>query len=523
MKNITIFKRNGYVTSLLAVVMLLGTFSCKKGTFDINQTNPNSPTAVPPGTALAAALTGTANLIYLGAVGGNQDILNNWMGYWTQSGAYTPSNTYVLYQLTSSTGSGNWDVAYNNLSNYHALMTNVGTSSTNANYRAVSLIMTSFVFQRIVDLYGSAPYTTALIPNAQFSYKYDSGDVIYKAIAAKLDTAVALINANPNATALGTSDVMFQGNMAKWVKFANTLKLKILLRQTESSANGSLGSAAVQTALAGYTQASFLGAGEDASINPGYSNAADNQENPLYLDVVATANGSPGINQKYYRANKYSVDFYTNNNDPRLSALYYPNSNGVIQGRVYGSTLGTEANSVISAITAFGLDSKGNYNGPSVSAPIIPATESLFLQAEAIQRGYIAGDVTATFNSAVAESFRLYGVPNASAAATAYTSQVNTITNITASATPLATIITQKWAALNGIDPLESYSDYRRLGIPKVPISVYPGVTVTHIPFRFPYPLSELNYNGGNVPSGGNGTESLTAHIFWMPANADSF
>jgi len=81
----------------------------------------------------------------------------------------------------------------------------------------------------------------------------------------------------------------------------------------------------------------------------------------------------------------------------------------------------------------------------------------------------------------------------------------------------LTTIITQKWAALNGIDPLESFSDYRRLGIPAIPVSIYPGVTVSHIPYRLPYPTSELNFNGGNVPDGGTGTQSLTSKIFWMP------
>ena len=78
--------------------MLIGGFGCKKGTFDINSKNPNSPTSVPPNYALAASLNGTANLMFAG----NSDFPNNWMGYWTQSGGYTPSTTYVEYQLTSA-------------------------------------------------------------------------------------------------------------------------------------------------------------------------------------------------------------------------------------------------------------------------------------------------------------------------------------------------------------------------------------------------------------------------------------
>jgi hypothetical protein len=538
MKKITIFKRKVNIAVLTATVIFAGAAGCKKGTFDINNVNPNSPSSVPPQYTLTSALAGTANLMYSAVglnpnvstgtpIGGNQDIIDNWMGYWTQSGAYTPSNTYVLYQLTSGTGSGNWDAAYNNLSNYHSMITTAGTNGLYANYRAVGMIMTAFVYQRIVDLYNSAPYTGALVPNAQFSYKYDSGSTIYKAITAKLDSAVIIIKNNPSAAALGSNDVMFQGDMSMWTKFAATLKLKILMRQTASSANGSLGDAGVKAALNAnnpatglpYAQGDFLGAGQDGIINPGYSNAADNQENPLYLDVVATANGSPGTNQKYFRANSYAVDFYFTHNDPRVNVLYYPNNNGVVQGRAYGSTSGAEPNSLISAITAFGANSAGAFNGPSVGAPIIPAFESLFLQAEAIQRGYFVagGNVVATYNSAVAESFRLVGVPSAATAAATYTSQGDPFTNLTLASNYINTIITQKWAACNGIDPVESYSDYRRLGIPAIPISIYPGVTVTHIPYRLPYPTSELNYNAANVPDGGTGTESLTSKIFWMP------
>lgn len=213
MKTITIFKRKVNTALLFAVVVLAGVAGCKKGTFDINGVNPNAPSTVLPKYSLAAALSGTANLMYsgVGGIGGNQDMLNNWMGYWTQSGAYTPSNTYVLYQLNSSTASGNWDAAYNNLSNYHNLITSTSADPTLANYKAIGMMMSAFVFQRIVDLYNKAPYTTALVPNSTFSYKYDDGATIYKGSIANIDAAIALIKANASATSPGSYDVMFGG------------------------------------------------------------------------------------------------------------------------------------------------------------------------------------------------------------------------------------------------------------------------------------------------------------------------
>ncbi|MDR3694123.1 SusD/RagB family nutrient-binding outer membrane lipoprotein [Mucilaginibacter sp.] len=530
MKTITIFKRKVNIALLSAVVVLAGAAGCKKGTFDINGTNPNSPSTVLPKYSLSASLSGTANLMYsaIGTfnngstipVGGNQDMINNWMGYWTQSGAYTPSNTYVLYQLTSSTASGNWDAAYNNLSNYHTLITSTSADATLVNYRAIAMMMTAFVYQRIVDLYNKAPYTGALVANSTFSYKYDDGATIYKACIAKIDSAVALIKANPGATSPGGYDVMFGGDMSMWVKFGNTLKLKMLMRQTASSANGSLGDAGVAAALLNnpgnsgkpYTAADFLGAGEDATVNPGYSSAADNQENPLFIDVVTTSTNNPGYNEKYFRANAYGVSFYQNHNDPRLAMLYLPNNAGVIQGRVYGSTLGTEANSVISGLTGYGANASAKEG-----APIIPAFESLFLVAEAQQRGYIkTGSAAASYKAGVEESFRILG--SDAATADTYMAQNDAVANFTLASDPITAIITQKWAACNSLDPLESFSDWRRLNIPAtLPVSKYPGVTVTHIPYRLPYPTSELSYNSANVPDGGTGTEALSMGVFWMP------
>lgn len=377
------------------------------------------------------------------------------------------------------------------------------------------MIMNAFVFQRIVDLYGSAPYTTALTTNAQFSYPYDSGSSIYAKSIAKIDSAVTIISSAPT-TAInpGKYDVMFGGTMTKWLLFAKTLKLKMLMRQTQ---NG-LGDAGVKAALAGYTQTDFLPAGTDASVNPGYSSTSNAQENPFYYDLINDYVGNPGYYTLYYRANTYAVNFYKNHNDPRITAFYFPTTNtGTVVGRIYGSTA-TESNQAVSAIRGTGFTSTGTTKTSSQDAVLLPAFESLFLQAEAIQRGYIAGNVNTTYKSAVSESFRILGVTNYATAAETYTSQADALTNLSTSTNAIQTIIRQKWAACNTYDPLESYSDWRRLGYPAdLPVSTYPGNTATHIPYRLPYPVTETSYNSANVPAGGTAQDIFTAKIFWMP------
>jgi len=500
---ITIYKQIKAGLIFLISAGLLTTIGCKKGTFDINDTSPNAPSTVPPKYALSAALKNTASLM----LGGNGDFIGNWMGYWAQSGDYTPSTTYVLYQLTSDSYTPNWDAAYLNLENYK-LIENLGTSDpTLGNYKAAAMIMQSFVFQRIVDLYNNAPYTDALT-NTNFTPPYTDAADIYKNLVSRIDSAILLIdNPDPNAEAFDDYDVVYGGDMDLWKKFANTLKLKILLRQTETSG----GPAYIQSELSGLTTDDFLGAGEDAGINPGYSTAADNQLSPLYADIGYNASGAQAGNNIYFRANSYAVKFYYDNKDPRVNYFYEVKDDGLVHGRNYGSSL-LEHNTNISGVNGVGV-----IQDPGQDAVILPAFESLFLQAEAIQRTYLGGDASATYQDAVTESFRMLGVTDYDSAATVYTSQANNNTNFVTSSNKIQTLIIQKWAACNAFDPLESFSDWRRLKIPaNLPVSVYPGNTATHIPYRLEYPTSEHSYNAANVNSQGD-IDILNSKIFWMP------
>lgn len=521
MKTKTIFKRKVNLGLLFSAVIFTSIVGCQKGTFSVNDVNPNSPTAAPAKYTLSSALSGTANLVQ----GGNADVLENWMGYWTQSGGYTPSTTFVIYQITSSNYTGNFDNAYLNLVNYNLLIKTAGADPLQSNFKAIGMIMESYVYQRLVDLYNNVPYSQALSANATFSYKYDDPQAIYKALIAKCDSAVAILDVNikPGASAVvpDNYDIVFQGDMTKWRQFANTLKLKLLMRET---AKGTDSKASLATTVA----ADYLTV--DAAANPGYSNASDGQLNPFYFDVVANSQGSNGQNTPYWRANSYAVDFYHAHNDPRVNYIYAPSGKdavkytapdetATVKGRVYGSTNGLESNTIISAVLGTGFTSAGAQKGPSQASVLLPASESLFLQAEAAQRGYITySTAAALYQAAVTESFRFLGVIDYAAKATAYTAQADQLTKFSASTDKLNTILTQKWAAMNSVDPLESYSDWRRTGIPTtLPVSAYPGVTVTHIPWRFPYPVNETTLNSANVPSGGSASDLFTSKIFWMP------
>jgi len=508
---ITVYKRTKQIiVAALLAVLVMGA-GCKKGTFDINSPNPNalSPSTVPAPYYLSSGLAQTAQLMYTGPNGFTYlgDLLNVWMGYWAASGGYTPSPVVVAYNLTNQVGNGNWDAAYLNLANYNALQKLTAGDPNQGYYTAIALIMKSFVYQRVVDLFNNAPYSEAL-NTANTTPKYDKAADIYDSLLNNLNTAIALISTtagNSNATAVDAKfDVMFKGNMAKWTKFAKTVKLKLLMRLT------AVDEGKIKAGLSGMSTGDFLGAGENASVNPGYSTASSAQENPLYLNIALNAAGQSGTNNVYWRANSYAVNFYKNNNDPRIGYFYLPNKAGEYKGRKVGSVASGEGNDIISAV-----------NGPGVAksatqdAVIIGAYESLLLQAEAVQRGYLTGSAADLYKAGVEQSFIMLG--GTAAQADTYIAQDNAKVNFTASTNKISTIITQVWAASMAIDPLESFSNWRRTGYPSdLDVSDYPGSQATHIPYRFPYPQSETSYNTANAAAQGT-IDYLTSKIFWQP------
>jgi hypothetical protein len=138
----------------------------------------------------------------------------------------------------------------------------------------------------------------------------------------------------------------------------------------------------------------------------------------------------------------------------------------------------------------------------------------LFIQAEAAQRGLISGDFKTFYNEAVTQSFLYMGLT--SVQATNFLNQATSKTNITLASNPLDLILTQKWVALNGVAPVEVWTDYRRTGIPTF-LHFSPDPVREHDtpPIRLLYPQNELDVNSDNVLAVGD-IDAFTSKIFWQ-------
>jgi hypothetical protein len=120
--------------------------------------------------------------------------------------------------------------------------------------------------------------------------------------------------------------------------------------------------------------------------------------------------------------------------------------------------------------------------------------------------------------AAVTESFVWLGVANATTAATTYMTNTANANWANAGATTMDRvkfIAFQKYIALGGLNPLEAWNDYRRLGVPtNLPLSVHPSRTATSLPVRLLYPSREVAVNAASVQAQGS-ISQFTSRIFW--------
>lgn len=512
-----------FIYSILFIGVMSITASCGKDWLSDLATNPNQPSEAPVQLLLPPLLSNYAAQI----TSGYQSV-GNWMGYYAYSGAYSIDfNTYTYYLTYTN---GDWDFWFRQLKNANYIEQQSSGQENMENFVAVAKILKAFGYQYLVDSYNEAPYSKAFEGSNDFFPTYDAGQDIYNINIAQLDSAIMVIqNAmanNPNAIALGGNDIMFQGDMGQWMKFANTLKLRYLIRESNVISATDAQSEISKTAAVGYLDG-------DALVNPGYLNTAQKQ-NPLWATMGLTAGGSLYSDGYSYRfAGGALVNFFKNYGDPRLFYVYSPGG-GVDPTKSsymqvdstfsdYDAAYYGNRDQSIELINAGGGSGIGHgvMKGFDASVPVISAAESYFMQAEAVQRGWMTGDAEKLFDNGITASFEYLGVVGADDAAEAYYTNGKVLSDW--SATPanrrIEAIITQKWVSTAISDNYEAWAEYRRTGFPTaaiLPLSKYPGNT-RHIPTKYMFPKSESDRNQEAYKAAvANGNDPQSSMIFWM-------
>ncbi|HEU4495638.1 MAG TPA: SusD/RagB family nutrient-binding outer membrane lipoprotein, partial [Flavobacterium sp.] len=343
----------------------------------------------------------------------------------------------------------------------------------------------------------------------------------------------ALIANAPSSAEEAVSDVMLGGDMDKWVSFANTIELRLLLRQSNLT-DGETVTYRNQKLAQLAALNNFVTA--DVTINPGYSEANDDQQNPFFNDFVADAAGTAPQNRNFVVASAHIASFLNGTQtapyntvglvDPRRFRMFTnpapggtPSNNvgGVVQGDVTiaaGGNAPTDTNLSRLGIGVTGLVN-GSANGGNTSLQngsrrngfVMLAAESYFLQSEAAVRypGIFTQDAKSLFEQGITASFAFYSPTYAGATlpaldAAAYIAAADSYPGIgwTASSNKIQAIMTQKWLALTSIHGIEPYIEFIRTGYPVTPQPLTANGPTK--PKRLFYPLSEYVANSGNVP-----------------------
>ena len=471
------------VLYLIIIVFIAAVTGCTDKFEDFN-TDKKHPAVVPGEALFSNAQKQLAD--YMNNTNVNTNIFKLMAQYWTET-TYIDEANYDLITRNISTG------IYTNL--YLRVLTDLKEAKTiieatkvSANEEAAKQnklqiieLMNVYVYSHLVDVFGAAPYKDAL--NIDNVYpKYDTGKDIYTDLFTRLNAALGKLNAS--AGSYGGADLYYEGDVAKWIKFGNSLKVRMAI--TIADADDALAKSSIEAA----TSKVFTSNDDDCLIQ--YQPTSPNY-NQLYADLVASGR------HDFVPANTI-VDVMNTLEDPRREA-YFTTLDGEYVGGEYGYSNSFSQYSHISDLI----------QEPTFPGLMLTYSEVCFYMAEAAARGYnVGGTAEAWYNKGITASFDFWGVSGAAAylakPAVAYT---------TATGTWRQKIGTQSWLAAytRGI---EAYTTWRRLDYPILNLPE-DATKYSDIPVRFTFPVNEQTLNAANYKaiSAAIGGDLITTKIFW--------
>ena len=467
---------------LLVFVGLIGLSGCKKF-LDINQ-NPNNPNVVEPNLLLPITQAGISQVI-----GNSLQVYGGmWSQFWTQGPSANQYKSIDLYAPVNTDSDRPWSNLYSKaLINSQLIIDNKGSNLEFV--KGMAYLMKAYSFQVATDAFGDIPLAEALDKdNAR--PKYATQELVYDSVFKWIDKGVALFAATGSNNP-GAQDLFFQGDIAKWKAFANTLKLKAYLRI--SKVNSAKASAGITALYA--TNPTFLT--QDVSLK--YTSVGGN-DNPLYNEIVALQGAQNLV------ASSTVVNQFIANGDQRRFKFFVLRSKQTEITSIPQGSYNANVGKLVSLPSGLvGANPSSSSNAALAPVKIFSSSESYFLQAEAAARGWGNGDITSLFTKGITESFTATGITDATVVANYLATAKDGPLALAAAGSTEAkvkAIITQKYYAMCGFQGFEAWTEYRRTGYPDfLTLSAAPP-SATKRPERMIYPNSEAIYNSsfpGNV------------------------
>ena len=471
---------------LVAFVALL-LASCTKDFEEIN-TNPNSPVDVQPSLLLRKVLFDyNEQMSYEGFVAGN--LLGQ---YFTA----IDFNLFDRHSLTEPQYGGNaWPFIFANLRDNEILLQKSRTNPAFNVYEGPALVLKSYMAAALTDLYGDVPYSEALSGKSGVILpKYDSQEAIYTAeggILDNLDKAIAALKNYKGATKL-EGDILYSGTLSKWVLFANSLKIKYLMRISSK--------VDVKARLqAIYSEGNFIKAATD---NATYKFTASQPNN---FRMATARIGDYNL----FIMSKTIEEILANLNDPRVAVYFRPTA---ADPKVYKGLLnGPDASKLSISVSNYSLSGAiFRENSDKLNANYMTAYETSFWLAEAAEKGFITASAQEWYEKGITQAFAYWLTPLPAD----YLSR-SQVAYKASGQNPIEQIITQKWIASidNGY---EGWIEWRRTGFPKLKM-ISASLNDNKIPVRLPYPGSEaaLNADAFQAAAAKTNGNSVNVATWW--------
>lgn len=483
MKNI----KNKILASILLVAFLVT--GCEFG--DTNE-NPNSLLNAPIEQQL------TSLTVSIGFFAGSDVnrysslIMQQYSGQST--GATTQTQFYEQFQIVGSDLNNTWSSLYATILNDAENIIKAAGASNSPHYSGVAKILKAYTYQLAVDTWGSIPYYDTQQLSANVKPKYDSDEVIYTELVKLLDQGIAEVNATTSTISPNLNSSIYPGAFSttknNWIKFANTLKLRIFLHYSEK--NPAFAKTKIDELL--NSSASFFVSNSD-SFQMNFVDAA-NARNPIDQFETTRAN--------YLVANAKIVNMMNAKVDPRRPFYFtqLPANSGLYVGAVAGAPASPGSYSKLHTYLR-GTQTENEYSG---AAPIRMLTfaEYNFIRAEASLRFSSPGTAQTFFQEGIRASMLSAGVDPA--AITTYLAANGTLAGTPAQ--QLEQIINEKFIASYGV-VLEPWSDFRRTGYPV--LTLPSNAVVPYFPRSFFYPQSEIDLNPENAKQ----KTGMNVKVFW--------
>lgn len=383
------------------------------------------------------------------------------------------------------------------------------------------------VMLRVADIYGPIPYSE--MGKGEFQVAYDDVKTLYHNMLDDLTRSIDVLSAFVQENAgkdipVAQYDIVYNGNFSKWIKYANSLKLRMAVRIASNTEDTDYAKQIMAQAIEG----GVIESNEDNAFFPSMP------YNPFW---IASNWGDLAINA--------TLSTYMNGyNDPRISKYMTSASR---QSGYCGVRMGIENTS---------KDKEGNsanYSKPAATdvspMPVFYAAETYFLKAEAALQGWIGGGEAAAksyYEQGIQTSMSQYSVAigdylSSTTVPQGYTDKVNSNNKISFTNTPptvawedgsnkLQKIITQKWIANYPLG-IEAWCDYRRTGYPELftardnlsSVGYIGDIDSKRMVRRLPYPITEKSSNSSNVETAIatmlGGPDTGSTDLWWAKKN----